>query len=245
MPEKLVTVATFSEPLEAHMARARLEADGIRAFVTGDETNALFAGSRSFGVAEVQVSEADAQRAAAVLADVADEEEVRATGAGGDPVWLCPLCGEAVAERKVECPYCRTPRGDAPAVDAIQERPARPWRQQAGVRPDALQRSGDFGADAPAPAPQPGAVPDPDIEVPPLRTMVGDERARRALRAALFGWLFLPLLPYSVWQVLGLLSYAGELSPAGRRDLRLALLLNGALAAAVVLFCCGVLGRYD
>jgi hypothetical protein len=130
-------------------------------------------------------------------------------------------------------------------VGAIQDAPARRRRPAGGARPNAVQRSGDYAAGPPAPPA--AAVPDPDIDVPPLRTMVGDDRARRALRAALFGCLA-PVgvfTLYSVWELLGLMTYPGELSPAGHRNLRLALLVNGTLFAAAVLLCCGVAGRYD
>jgi len=65
---ELVTVATFMYPAQAHVARGRLESEGIRAFVADENLitmNWLYA--NTIGGVKLQVSAADADRARAIL----------------------------------------------------------------------------------------------------------------------------------------------------------------------------------
>jgi hypothetical protein len=69
MDEPVTTVATFSTPVEAELARNRLEEKGIAASVADAETaGMLFALGGALGGVKVQVAESDAARARAVLA---------------------------------------------------------------------------------------------------------------------------------------------------------------------------------
>jgi hypothetical protein len=45
MAETYVTVATYTEPMEAEMARSQLEAEGIPALTAGTESAGLFSGT--------------------------------------------------------------------------------------------------------------------------------------------------------------------------------------------------------
>lgn len=67
MDEAIVTVASFTEPLEADMARMRLQSAGIEVFLTGENARILEPG---LGDLRLQVSAADEADARAVLADV-------------------------------------------------------------------------------------------------------------------------------------------------------------------------------
>jgi hypothetical protein len=68
--EDLVTVATFGSAPEAHMARSRLESEGIHAFVTDELAgNALGLFPALSGI-RLQVAGKDAARAHALLAEV-------------------------------------------------------------------------------------------------------------------------------------------------------------------------------
>jgi hypothetical protein len=69
MDEPLTTVGIFSTPVEAEMARNRLEESGIPAFVVDAETvGMLFHFGGALGGVKVQVAESDAERAREILA---------------------------------------------------------------------------------------------------------------------------------------------------------------------------------
>jgi len=91
-----VTVATFSQPVEAHLARTRLEAEGIRCIVADEflvRVNWLL--SNAIGGVKLMVPAWEADRARELLrprprlVDVADEACPDA-GAGDD--LICPSC---------------------------------------------------------------------------------------------------------------------------------------------------------
>jgi hypothetical protein len=62
----IVTVARFNEPLEAEMARLRLQSAGIETFLSGENAGILEPG---LGPLQLQVSAEDERDARAVLAD--------------------------------------------------------------------------------------------------------------------------------------------------------------------------------
>ncbi|HEY1500400.1 MAG TPA: DUF2007 domain-containing protein [Acidobacteriaceae bacterium] len=62
----VVTVASFNEPLEAEMAKLRLESAGIEVFLSGENARIMEPG---LGPLELQVSSDDEEDARAILAD--------------------------------------------------------------------------------------------------------------------------------------------------------------------------------
>jgi hypothetical protein len=62
----VVTIANFTEPLEAEMARLRLQSAGIETFLSGENAAILQPG---LGPLQLQVSAKDEADARAVLAD--------------------------------------------------------------------------------------------------------------------------------------------------------------------------------
>jgi hypothetical protein len=62
----LVTIARFTEPLEAQMAKLRLESAGIEVFLSGENARILEPG---LGPLLLQVSGEDEEDALAILAD--------------------------------------------------------------------------------------------------------------------------------------------------------------------------------
>ena len=64
--EEVVTVASYSEPVEADMARLRLQSAGIEVFLAGENARILEPGLAPL---RLQVAAADAVDARAVLAD--------------------------------------------------------------------------------------------------------------------------------------------------------------------------------
>lgn len=62
----VVTVASFVEPLEAEMAKLRLQSAGIDVFLSGENARIMEPG---LGPLQLQVSQEDAEDARAILAD--------------------------------------------------------------------------------------------------------------------------------------------------------------------------------
>lgn len=72
MGERLVTVATFANPVETHVARSCLEASGLKAFLTDEETASMvWYLTNALGGIKLQVGEQDADEALALLAESA------------------------------------------------------------------------------------------------------------------------------------------------------------------------------
>lgn len=70
-----VTIARFNEPLEAEMARLRLQSAGIETFLSGETAGKMEPG---LGPLQLQVSDEDEDDARAILADpgLAESESV-------------------------------------------------------------------------------------------------------------------------------------------------------------------------
>ncbi len=68
--EEVVTVGDFTEPLEAEMARGRLQSAGIEVFLAGENARILEPGLASL---RLQVAAKDAADARAILADAGNE----------------------------------------------------------------------------------------------------------------------------------------------------------------------------
>ena len=68
----VVTVASFTEPLEAEMAKLRLESAGIEVFLSGENARIMEPG---LGPLQLQVSSDDEADARAILADPGDETD--------------------------------------------------------------------------------------------------------------------------------------------------------------------------
>ena len=81
MYSNLVTVATFADPVEANLAKNRLEASGVRAFLANEETvdmNWLL--GNALGWIRLEVGDQDADAARAVLSQ---HDELEASSAAG------------------------------------------------------------------------------------------------------------------------------------------------------------------
>ena len=97
--DELVTVATFSDPMEAQLARAKLESGGIRGAIADDNLVAMdWYYTNAVGGVKLQVTADDLAAAREVLAEVeAARKQREAQGSidepaeAGDPV--CPKCG--------------------------------------------------------------------------------------------------------------------------------------------------------
>jgi len=72
MSDKLVTVAQFSDSFKAHMAQMRLEAEGIKSVIVGENLIASFPGLLRI---EIQVLSNDAGKAIEILESDEKQEE--------------------------------------------------------------------------------------------------------------------------------------------------------------------------
>jgi hypothetical protein len=79
--EEVVTIAGFTEPLEAEMVRLRLQSAGIETFLSGENAGILEPG---LGPLRLQVKAVDADDARAILADPGAEADLSETQAEQD-----------------------------------------------------------------------------------------------------------------------------------------------------------------
>lgn len=221
MADKFVTVATYNLPYEAELAKNLLENEGIQSFLTGGLTaDTLFGNAGLADQVRLQVREDDARRAAGLLAvHAASVDADWEDRAEHDPdVWVCSLCGAPVSNQLTTCHGCQTPRASIRA-----DRPPLP-----APPPDAVRRRDEI-AERPAPSPTtatPGA-PAAGDEEPFPEVPVGDDMARRAFIAALFGIAGVVILLPVAWYFLArVIFFQGELGRRALRQFYLALVLS-------------------
>jgi hypothetical protein len=206
MSEKLVTVARFDTPFEARIAKNRLEAEGIPAFL-GDEESVgnLWHLGMALGGVKLLVSDDHIQKAMDLLTALPEDEMAEADHVSDkgetdaeaiQEAWTCPECGNRVTADQGFCTYCSS-SGDDPDEATL-------------TSPE--NASGD------------AAVPEDDSDLP--LPFLGDEIAFRALKAAAFSLLFVPLVFYSCWLLFRLFTFPGDLSPQGTRNMLGAMVLD-------------------
>ncbi|MGH7174211.1 MAG: DUF2007 domain-containing protein, partial [Gemmataceae bacterium] len=111
MTDKLVTVMNFNNSFEAQLAKNLLENEGIASIVSGElSADVLLGTGLGYHQITLQVHEDNAQRAVAILAEVALNEDWEDEAESGSDVWLCSICGEPVSNRLSMCYSCQTPR---------------------------------------------------------------------------------------------------------------------------------------
>ena len=66
MSDKLITIATFDEPLQAELSKERLESENIKCFLTEDAGRSLY--GYAVGRIKLQIIESDTTRALEILA---------------------------------------------------------------------------------------------------------------------------------------------------------------------------------
>lgn len=111
--EARVTVATARLPEHAHTVRCHLEAAGIAVFVPDEPPQGMDWASRPGGVIELQVRDADLERAKRVLADIPPEEVV------SQPHAPAPApAAEAAPPAPVGAPPAEAPPAVAPSPPA-------------------------------------------------------------------------------------------------------------------------------
>ncbi|WP_020470731.1 putative signal transducing protein [Zavarzinella formosa] len=78
MAERFVTIQMFENPIAANMAKNRLEAEGVRAFLSDEEVTGINLGNAVGGV-RLQTAAGDAERAVRILQSPSEPED-------GEPV---------------------------------------------------------------------------------------------------------------------------------------------------------------
>lgn len=87
----LITISRYSLPYEAHIAKSRLDAEGIPAFIADEHTiNMQWLYSNAMGGVRLQVPEPYAEQALQVLNEDREQDLVELVGAD---VQRCPGCG--------------------------------------------------------------------------------------------------------------------------------------------------------
>lgn len=106
----LITIATFSFPHEAHLAKSRLEAMGIPSFIADEHTiNMDWLFSNAMGGVRLQVPREFAAQAHEALSEPIEIEPIPELEEEPVPAApTCPSCGGALGE-----PF---PEGKGPAV---------------------------------------------------------------------------------------------------------------------------------
>jgi len=74
MAEKLVTIAAYSNPIDANLAKIKLESEDIDCFLAGENAVAVY--GSIVGTVKLQVRQSDAERAIEVLNQPPDETEL-------------------------------------------------------------------------------------------------------------------------------------------------------------------------
>lgn len=206
MPEKLVAVASFTTPVEAELAKNHLETEGISARLANDSTVGWF-WYISNAVGGIQLLVGEEQ-AERALAILESAPGGQDIPGSGESEEATWTCERCGAQVSAELEYC--PCGEV----------------------DAENRSDPAGPSLAEPR---GATGDARDQ---LETSPGDEMATRALRAAILGLLLCPplLQIYSVWILIRLISYQGDVSPAGVRNGYVAMIIDALVFMAALIF---------
>ncbi len=108
MTDKLVTLASYSDPIQARMVSQRLEAVGIPTYVNGDTSAGLLGGfNASIATVKLDVAESDVERAREVLDvpppaesaapepadEMEPEEDLNSSEALAERAWRAALLG--------------------------------------------------------------------------------------------------------------------------------------------------------
>jgi Putative prokaryotic signal transducing protein len=119
----LVTLRSYRDPIDAEIARARLEGAGVPAFVFDQYVVGVqWLYSRAIGGVKVKVERGDLARATQVLREDRSSD-VSEEGASTDPTDLCPACGSPDAH------HSRVQR-NAAALSLLTSLPFIAWRRR-------------------------------------------------------------------------------------------------------------------
>jgi hypothetical protein len=239
MSDKIVTLVVFSNLMEAQLARNRLEAEGIPVQLTGATSGGLLPGMElSFGNFQLLVSEADLERAAAVLgleeeAEVPPEREEEPEPPSTAIREQGPAGIRAVREEEPPPTMALRPRSphDQPARDDIPDAASVPRELEEGAE-------------------------DLDEKVNRRFTYTAEELASRAFRVAVVGLLLCPALAvycfffpallvplYSLWLLIRMALLPEDVSQAAMLKVYAALAIDVAMLFGPVIILLASLPR--
>ena len=96
MTEKLVTIATYADPIEANLAKIKLASEDIDCFLADENAVAVYwLAAGAMGGIKLQVKEADASKAAEILSSkkIVTEDEKDNVAIDEPAIPNCPQCG--------------------------------------------------------------------------------------------------------------------------------------------------------
>ncbi len=231
--ERIVTLATFGNPIEAELARNLLEAEGIRALLSGDTANNTLGGMVHTTIA-LQVAEGDADRALEALAEFGPHDRRReflADAARAGP--MRPEGAEEEEDTAIRVPeWASTEEPDEDDPEARYRVSASQFRS--GKRPTTEER---VQVSAPEPPAEKMAEPEP-LEEPVRVTWGPDDYASRALKAAVLGPIVcLGLLNfYSVYLLIRLAFLDEEPSGTGMKKVYAAVAIDAVVVLTVLMY---------
>ncbi len=107
MSAQLAVIEVFNNEFEAEIARERLKASGIDAFVSKDDLGGMRPELQLTRGVRLLVSESDVEIAKELLqSDVPDKDRESVIGES----WTCRGCGEIIEGQFTECWQCGTSR---------------------------------------------------------------------------------------------------------------------------------------
>jgi len=90
--ESFITLLSFSQPIEANVAKGRLESEGVEVVLLDEHTvNINWLYSNAIGGVKLQVRESEVEKAQEILSRL-DEEEVSPEEESDDELTHCPSC---------------------------------------------------------------------------------------------------------------------------------------------------------
>ncbi len=101
-PDRLVTIAAFREPIEAHLARSRLECEGVACKLADEHIAGVYAGAAAaVGGVKLQVRERDREHALRLLEESSARPAASAEWVTADlDAPRCGSCGSLRIERE-------------------------------------------------------------------------------------------------------------------------------------------------
>jgi hypothetical protein len=242
MPDKLVPVASYETPFEAHAARGVLAAQGIAAQVADENVaGALFHVGTALGGVKLLVWQADLARAqAALFGGEADDESERARP---HDRWKCAKCREW---NEPAFDYCWSCGADYVVGEQVTEEESNEIAEDAPApgAPSMLATFADGSRSEPATLPPlspeeaanpyaPGRLPAQTVVETKVETEVESDpeverMITRAWRAAVIGLVFCPVILhfYSLWILVGAAGSFSNFSHESRRWFYAAIVLD-------------------
>jgi hypothetical protein len=107
LADKLVTIARFTDYIQAELTKQHLDGSGIKAVITGQNVANIYSGLPFVGGSiQLQVAEDKAQEALEILSSQSE----------GQP-WTCSQCGQQIEEQLSTCWNCGTGNDGSPPND--------------------------------------------------------------------------------------------------------------------------------